>query len=131
MTDKVIRRVVATERKPSTAYSFSFRTEMPSHVGIGTLVAVYTENVKVYGGVVEGVGYTDLHSSFHDRIEVNSDPRLIGEADAISAWLMAERQPLASPGPRWDKLLYPIHDCEEYLRSIAPSHAVMDGMLGA
>jgi hypothetical protein len=65
------------------------------------------------------------------RIEVNSNPSMVSRADEISAWLMAERQPLASPDPRWDKLLYPIRDCEEYLRSIAPSHAVMEGMLGA
>jgi hypothetical protein len=60
--DKIIGRVVATERKPSTAYSFHFWTEMPSNIGIGTLVAVYTERVKVYGVVVEGEGYTDLGS---------------------------------------------------------------------
>lgn len=63
------------------------------------------------------------------RIEVNSNPAMIDKADEISAWLMAERHPLATPDPRWDKLLYPIRDCEEYLRSIAPSHVVMEGML--
>jgi hypothetical protein len=78
MSDKIIGRVVATERKPSTAYSFSFWTEMPSHVGIGTLVAVYTEDVKVYGVVVEGVGYTDLNSALHDFLGTQGDPAAEG-----------------------------------------------------
>jgi DNA helicase HerA-like ATPase len=72
--NKVIGRVVATERKPSTAYSFHFWTEMPSNVGIGTLVAVYTERVKVYGVVVEGEGYTDLGSPLHDFIGAQGSP---------------------------------------------------------
>ena len=73
-SEKVIGRVVATERKPNTAYSFHFWTEMPSSVGIGTLVAVYTDRVKVYGVVVEGEGFTDLASALHDYLGSRGRP---------------------------------------------------------
>jgi hypothetical protein len=38
-------------------------------------------------------------------------------ADRFSASLFAERFPIAFPDPRWDRLLYPIRQCEQYLRS--------------
>jgi hypothetical protein len=41
-------------------------------------------------------------------------------ADQVSAWLLAETTPLSLPDARWDRLLYPIHDCEEFLKSRAP-----------
>ncbi len=63
------------------------------------------------------------------RVEVDRRNEIVSEADTVSSWLMAERQPLSAPDPRWDKLFYPIHDCEEYLRSIAPSVTLMDAML--
>lgn len=54
------------------------------------------------------------------RVEVaaaESSPEL---ADRISRWLLSETAPLSLPDPRWDRLLYPIHDCEMYLRARAP-----------
>ena len=69
-----IGRVVATEAKPSTAYSFSFWTADDSKVGIGTLVVVQTEKVEVFGVVVEGFGFTDLGSALHDYIGAEGDP---------------------------------------------------------
>ena len=41
-------------------------------------------------------------------------------ADRISSWLLAETTPLSLPDSRWDRLLYAIHDCEEFLRARAP-----------
>ena len=41
-------------------------------------------------------------------------------ADRISQWLLAETAPLSLPDARWDRLIYPIHDCEEFLRARAP-----------
>ena len=41
-------------------------------------------------------------------------------APGISAWLLALRAPLAAPDARVDRLLYPVHDVETYLRSRAP-----------
>lgn len=41
-------------------------------------------------------------------------------ADVLSGWLLAETAPLALPDPRWDRLIYPIRDCEQFLRARAP-----------
>ena len=41
-------------------------------------------------------------------------------ADQVSRWLLAETAPLSLPDARWDRLIYPIHDCEEFLRARAP-----------
>lgn len=70
-----IGRVVATEAKPSTAYSFNFWTADDSKVGIGTLVVVRKGNLEVYGVVVEGFGFTDLGSALHDYIGSEGDPQ--------------------------------------------------------
>jgi len=72
-----VGRVVATEAKPSTAYSFSFwAADGDSKVGIGTLVVVKKDDLEVYGVVVEGFGFTDLASALHDYIGAEGDPRL-------------------------------------------------------
>jgi hypothetical protein len=42
-----------------------------------------------------------------------------GDADSLSGWLLAERTPLSSPDGRWDRLLYPIHMVENFLRARA------------
>jgi hypothetical protein len=49
--------------------------------------------------------------------------------DEISRWIMTERRPLSLPDARWDKMIYPIRDCEQYLRSQEPSSASF-GWLG-
>jgi hypothetical protein len=55
------------------------------------------------------------------RIEVapaNGDPET---ADTLSRRLLAERAPLSTPDPRWDRLLYGIHSVESYLRARRPA----------
>jgi hypothetical protein len=43
----------------------------------------------------------------------------IGErADEVSRWILAEASPLALPDGRWDKMVYGVRDCEEFLRAI-------------
>jgi hypothetical protein len=44
----------------------------------------------------------------------------IDDANRISGWILAETKPLSLPDARWDRLMYPIRDCEEFLRSRAP-----------
>lgn len=54
------------------------------------------------------------------RVEVapaNGTPEM---ADRLSRWLLAERAPVSTPDPRWDRLLYGIHSVEAYLRASAP-----------
>ena len=57
------------------------------------------------------------------RVEIAQPTRLdepaIGErADEISRWIFAEITPLALPDARWDKMVYGVRDCEEFLRAI-------------
>jgi len=54
------------------------------------------------------------------RIEARADAATVAQAPALSAWLYAERAPLATPATRWDRLLYPLHHVEEYLKARAP-----------
>jgi hypothetical protein len=39
-------------------------------------------------------------------------------ADEISRWVLAEVSPLALPDSRWDKMVYGVRDCEEFLRAV-------------
>ena len=59
------------------------------------------------------------------RVEVAAEdrfltrPELVAErADQVSRWLLAEATPLALPDARWDKMVYGIRDCEEFLRAV-------------
>lgn len=51
------------------------------------------------------------------RIEAAPTPGTIAAADQLSRHLLAERSPVSTPDPRWDRLLYGIHAVEEYLRA--------------
>ena len=44
--------------------------------------------------------------------------RMGARADEISRWILAEASPLALPDSRWDKMVYGIRDCEEFLRAV-------------
>ena len=62
----------------------------------------------------------DLHFGLV-RVEAAARPETAGLADEISRWLLGETAPLALPDPRWDTVLYPIRDCEQYLRARMPT----------
>lgn len=51
------------------------------------------------------------------RIEVAPDNGEPAAADQLSGRLLAERAPLSTPDPRWDRLLYGIHSVEQYLHA--------------
>lgn len=51
--------------------------------------------------------------------DVESQEGLARRADLVSRWILAERAPLALPDARWDRMVYGIRDCEEYLRATA------------
>lgn len=57
---------------------------------------------------------------FHGLIRVEYAARedVTAHADALARWLLAERAPLADD-PRWDRLLYGVHDVERWLRARA------------
>lgn len=84
---QAIGRVVATEKNPSTAQSFSFWTNLNSPVGIGTIVKIISDNTyknsrgeeykrEIYGIVTEGISYSDLAAPIHDFISSEGDPTL-------------------------------------------------------
>lgn len=50
------------------------------------------------------------------RVEAAAHRNTLIEADQLSRWLLAERAPVSTPDPRWDRLLYGIHAVEGYLR---------------
>ncbi|HXM38806.1 MAG TPA: hypothetical protein VN908_09150 [Gemmatimonadales bacterium] len=54
------------------------------------------------------------------RVEARAHSETVTRAAEVSGWLLAERAPLATPDARWDRLLYPLHQVEEYLKSRAP-----------
>jgi hypothetical protein len=50
--------------------------------------------------------------------EAESTPaEVTRRADEVSQWILAESAPLALPDERWDRMMYGIRDCEEYLRA--------------
>jgi hypothetical protein len=51
------------------------------------------------------------------RVEAAPTAETLGLADQLSRWLLAERAPVSTPDPRWDRLLYGIRAVEEYLRA--------------
>jgi hypothetical protein len=60
------------------------------------------------------------------RVEVSQTAEMetAGEAvsrraSEVSQWILSERAPLALPDARWDRMVYGIRDCEEYLRATA------------
>jgi hypothetical protein len=56
---------------------------------------------------------------FHGLVRVEVAPANGGPAvaDQLSRRLIAERAPLSTPDPRWDRLLYGIHSVEQYLHA--------------
>jgi hypothetical protein len=57
------------------------------------------------------------------RVEV-AHPDRAGEhtigarADEVSRWILAEATPVSLPDARWDKMVYGVRDCEEFLRAV-------------
>lgn len=64
------------------------------------------------------------------RVELPPETAYLSRADEIAGWLLHERMPTSLPDPRHDKLLYPIHWVEEYLRALQPSDGRIAQLLG-
>lgn len=77
---RLLGRVVATEKRPNTAHEFHFWTSVDSPIGIGTIVRVDSATPvngvlpRIYGVVVEGFSYTDLMSPIHDVLGHDGSP---------------------------------------------------------
>lgn len=55
------------------------------------------------------------------RVEAAQRPETLQQADRWSRWILAERAPVSAPDARWDRLLYGIHNVEDYLRATLPT----------
>lgn len=62
------------------------------------------------------------------RVEVPAEERFLKKADIISSWILLETKPVAFPASRWDRMIYPIKYCEDYLKSKAPSWTLIDSL---
>ncbi|GLC26064.1 ATP-binding protein [Roseisolibacter agri] len=84
-------RVVATERRPNTAFEFHFWTSLDTPIGIGTIVRVVGDvpvggaRPTVYGVVTEGFAYTDLQTPLHDVLGHDGSPENPGYAATARA----------------------------------------------
>lgn len=45
-------------------------------------------------------------------------------ASSVAGWMLLERAPLSCPDSRWHQMVYPIFDCEQYLKATGPSATV-------
>ncbi len=51
--------------------------------------------------------------------DATASPQAIADhANIVSRWILAELMPLSLPDSRWDKMVYGIRDCEEFLRAL-------------
>lgn len=55
------------------------------------------------------------------RLERHPADVVVEEADFVSGWILTERAPLAGRDGRWDRLIYPVHQVEAFLRARAGS----------
>ena len=60
-------------------------------------------------------GLVRVEVAHPDRSEQDS---IGARADEVSRWILAEAMPVALPDARWDKMVYGIRDCEEFLRAV-------------
>jgi hypothetical protein len=65
----------------------------------------------------DGVAHDALWGIVRVEIAESRDPT--ARADEVSRWVLAERAPLALPDARWDRMAYPVRECEEFLRAIS------------
>ena len=81
-----------------------------------TPVASWYLRVRDAGGQDPMWGLLRVETAVPD---INESPRAIAEkANLISRWILAELMPLSLPDSRWDKMVYGIRDCEEFLRTL-------------
>jgi len=52
-------------------------------------------------------------------LAVADQAAITARADRVSGWILAEVAPLALPDGRWDKMVYGVRDCEEFLRAVS------------
>lgn len=62
------------------------------------------------------------------RVEIPAKKELISKVDEISSWILLETKPVGFPASRWDRMIYPIKYCEDYLKAKAPSWTMIESL---
>ena len=101
-------RILALRRAERSSV---FRITSPKR----TPVASWYLRLRDRSGADPMWGLVRVEVAHPDRI----DEHAIGaRADQVSRWILAEVSPIALPDSRWDKMVYGIRDCEEFLRAV-------------
>lgn len=88
-----------------------FRVTSPKRV----TVASWYLRLRDRSGIDPMWGLVRVEVAHPERV----DEHAIGaRADRVSRWILAEAAPTALPDGRWDKMVYGIRDCEEFLRAV-------------
>ncbi|PLS68784.1 MAG: hypothetical protein CV045_06040 [Cyanobacteria bacterium M5B4] len=114
-------RVVGLIKSHNTQYFNHTDQQIVVNLKQGERTSTFSPNSRHpicswYLRIREGIG-EDLHFGLV-RVEVALSQQ--HQADEISRWILTETRPLALPDSRWDRMIYPIRDCEMYLRSLEP-----------
>ncbi len=76
--------------------------------------------------------HTDKRNGVNDfgiiRVEIPTKKELLKKVDEISSWILLETKPVGFPASRWDRMIYPIKYCEDYLKSKAPSWIMIESI---
>jgi hypothetical protein len=83
---------------------------------------IFSWYLRLYDSNTGGVDFGII------RIEIPADETLLNQVDEISSWILLERNPVAFPASRWDRMIYPIKYCEDYLKSKAPSYTKIESI---
>jgi len=62
------------------------------------------------------------------RVEIPAKQELLEKVDEISSWILLETKPVGFPASRWDRMIYPIKYCEDYLKSKAPTWTMIESI---
>jgi hypothetical protein len=76
--------------------------------------------------------HSDKRSGVNDfgiiRVEIPAKESLLKKVDEISSWILLETKPVGFPASRWDRMIYPIKYCEDYLKAKAPSWTMLESL---
>jgi hypothetical protein len=78
-------------------------------------VASWYLRMRDRNGIDPMWGLVRVEVAHPERVD---EPAIGTRADLVSRWILAEAAPTALPDGRWDKMVYGIRDCEEFLRAI-------------
>lgn len=128
------QRVIGVIKSHQTQYFGAEDQRKILSLGVGERSSVFKPRGRGWAPVYSW--YLRLHSNAGKdvyfglvRVEAAASDNTIAVANEISGWLMRERSPLALPDSRWDRMIYPIRDCEQYIRSISPSKTMIESAL--